>query len=84
MTEVTENRLNLFKLKNLFNSGMASIPIDKKHNSAVLVIGDTGVGKTTILSFLARRKLYIKIHGLNTNLESDDQDGLKIGHDKFS
>jgi flagellar biosynthesis GTPase FlhF len=84
MKEVTESRLNLFKLKSLFNSGMASIPIDKKHNSAVLVIGDTGVGKTTILSFLARRKLYIKIHGLNTILDSDDQDGLKIGHDKFS
>jgi hypothetical protein len=48
------------------------------------VIGDTGVGKTTILSFLARRKLYIKINGLNTILDSDDQDGLRIGHDKFS
>lgn len=80
----TDNALNLVKLKRLIDSGIASIPADKKHQSAVLVIGDTGVGKTTILSFLAKRKLYIKIHGLNTILDSDDLDGLKIGHDKFS
>lgn len=49
-----------------------------------MVIGDTGVGKTTILSFLAKRKLYIKVHGLNTILDSEDDDGLKIGHDRFS
>lgn len=85
MTEnKTDNTLNLVKLKRLIDSGIASIPVDKKHQNAVLVIGDTGVGKTTILSFLAKRKLYIKIHGLNTILDSDDQDGLKIGHDKFS
>ena len=76
--------LNLSKLKHLIDSGIASIPKDKNHKSAVLVIGDTGVGKTTILYFLAKRKLYIKIHGLNTILDSDDKDGLKIGHDRFS
>jgi midasin (ATPase involved in ribosome maturation) len=84
MSNVSENKLNIFKLKTLIDSGIASIPVDKKHNNAVLVIGDTGVGKTTILSFLAKRKLYIKIHGLNTILDSDDHDGLKIGHDRFS
>lgn len=84
MADNTEAKLNLYKLKTLIDSGIASIPVDKKHHSAVLVIGDTGVGKTTILSFLAKRKLFIKIHGLNTILDSDEQDGLKIGHDKFS
>lgn len=80
-----ENKgLNLLKLKRLIDSGIASIPVDYKCQNAVLVIGDTGVGKTTILSFLAKRKLYIKIHGLNTILDSDDSDGLKIGHDRFS
>jgi type IV secretory pathway VirB4 component len=49
-----------------------------------LVIGDTGVGKTTILSFLAKKNLVVKVHGLNTILDSDDNDGLKIGHDRFS
>lgn len=76
--------MNLLKLKRLIDSGIASIPADPKFNSAVLVIGDTGVGKTTILSFLAKRKLYIKIMGLNTILDSDENDGLKIGHDRFS
>ena len=58
--------------------------MDKQFSNAVLVIGDTGVGKTTILSFLAKRKLFIKILGLNTILDSDSNDGLKIGHDRFS
>lgn len=49
---------------------MSAIPVDKKHKNAVLVIGDTGVGKTTILSFLARRKLVVKVVGLNTVLDS--------------
>lgn len=86
MTQVEQEdkKLNLFKLKRLIDSGIEAIPVDKKFKSAVLVIGDTGVGKTTILSFLAKRKLYIKIHGLNTILDSDEQDGLKIGHDRFS
>lgn len=84
MTNQEDPKLNLSKLKHLIDSGITSIPNDKQHNSAVLVIGDTGVGKTTILSFLAKRKLYIKTHGLNTILDSDEKDGLKIGHDRFS
>jgi flagellar biosynthesis GTPase FlhF len=83
-SEGSESSLNLLKLKRLIDSGIASIPVDKKYSNAVLVIGDTGVGKTTILSFLAKRKLYIKILGLNTILDSDSPDGLKIGHDRFS
>ena len=79
-----ESQLNLAKLKRLIETGVSSIPVDKKHKEAILVIGDTGVGKTTILSYLARRKLIIKIQGLNTILDSDDKTGLKIGHDKFS
>ena len=79
-----DSHLNLFKLKRLIDSGISSIPVDKKHKNAVLVIGDTGVGKTTILSFLAKRKLYVKIHGLNTILDADEADGLRIGHDRFS
>lgn len=82
--ESQHNQLNLLKLKRLINSGIESIPHDQKHSSAIMVIGDTGVGKTTILSFLAKRKLYVKVHGLNTILDSDDNDGLKIGHDRFS
>ena len=46
MSNISENRLNLFKLKSLIDSGVSSIPVDKKHQNAVLVIGDTGVGTT--------------------------------------
>lgn len=49
------------------------------------MIGDTGVGKSTVISFLAKKKLVVKHNGLNTviALESHD-DKLKIGHDKYS
>ena len=81
---IQEQGLSLKKLKRLIESGVSAIPVDKKHKEAVLVIGDTGVGKTTIISFLARRKLVVKVMGLNTVLDSEGKDGLKIGHDKFS
>lgn len=76
--------LNFHKLKRLIDSGIDAIPLDKKHNKAILVIGDTGVGKTTMLSYLASKKLVVKAHGLNTILDSSSNDGLKIGHDRFS
>lgn len=84
MQKNDEQQLNLLKLKRLITTGIESIPLDKKNESAIMVIGDTGVGKTTILSFLAKRKLFVKVHGLNTVLDSEDNDGLKIGHDRFS
>ena len=84
MQEFQDKPLNLHKLKRLIDSGIHAIPTDKQHDKAILVIGDTGVGKTTILSFMANKKLTVKVHGLNTILDSDDSDGLKIGHDRFS
>jgi ABC-type phosphate/phosphonate transport system ATPase subunit len=84
MEVTTDSVLDLLKLRTLFNTGMSSIPVDKKYQSAVLVIGDTGVGKSTILSFLAGRKLSVRTQGVNTVFDCDEKDGLKIGHDKFS
>ncbi len=45
--------LNLQKLKDMIKNGIASIPKDPNCNEAVIVIGDTGVGKSTILAFLS-------------------------------
>lgn len=64
--------MNLKKLKRLIEGGVEAIPVDKKHKNAVLVLGDTGVGKTTILSYLARRKLVVRVVGLNTVLDAED------------
>jgi ABC-type nitrate/sulfonate/bicarbonate transport system ATPase subunit len=51
----------------------------------VLVIGDTGVGKSTILSLMAGRNLVVKHNGLNTVIDSvDSSSTLKIGHEKYS
>ena len=45
--------LNLQKLKDMIKNGISSIPKDPSCNEAVIVIGDTGVGKSTILAFLS-------------------------------
>lgn len=48
-----DNPINLEKLKELINNGIARIPKDPNANEAVIVIGDTGVGKSTLLAFLS-------------------------------
>ena len=45
--------INLAKLKQMIKDGISSIPKDETANEAVIVIGDTGVGKSTILAFLS-------------------------------
>ncbi len=46
-----DNPINLNKLKNMIHNGISRIPKDPNANEAVIVIGDTGVGKSTIISF---------------------------------
>jgi ABC-type nitrate/sulfonate/bicarbonate transport system ATPase subunit len=48
-----ENPLNLLKIKDMIRQGISRIPKDPQCNEAIIVIGDTGVGKSTILTFLA-------------------------------
>jgi GTPase SAR1 family protein len=48
-----------------------------------LVLGDTGVGKTTILSYLGNKKLVVRMHGLNAVLDGQGE-RLGIGHDRLS
>jgi len=48
-----EKPLDLLKLKSMIKNGIASIPKDPNAEQAVIVIGDTGVGKSTMLAFLS-------------------------------
>ncbi len=48
-----EQPLNLQKLKDMIKNGISAIPKDPNCNEAVIVIGDTGVGKSTMLAFLS-------------------------------
>ena len=48
-----ENPLNLLKIKEMIKNGISSIPKDPGCNEAIIVIGDTGVGKSTIMAFLS-------------------------------
>jgi GTPase Era involved in 16S rRNA processing len=48
------------------------------------VVGDTGVGKSTILNYLAGNKLMVKSDGLKPKLITEGTSIIKIGHDKYS
>ena len=52
---MSEHTINLAKLKELIRNGITAIPKDEEAHEAVIVIGDTGVGKSTILNFLDGR-----------------------------
>ena len=78
MTEI--NPINLPKLKRLIREGINAIPIDRVNPEAVIVIGDTGVGKSTILSFLNGSNLLVKFDGLKAILDNPEESRLKIGH----
>lgn len=78
-----ENPLNLLKIKQMIKEGISRIPKDPECNEAVIVIGDTGVGKSTILGFLAGGELSIRYDGLKPTLDCPT-DIIKIGHNKYS
>ena len=48
------------------------------------MIGDTGVGKSTIMSFLSGSKLVVKYDGLKPTLDNPGHSKIKIGHEKYS
>lgn len=48
-----ERPIDLPKLKFMIRDGISRIPKDPNADQAVIVIGDTGVGKSTILAFLS-------------------------------
>ena len=48
-----ENPLNLLKIKEMIKNGISRIPKDPNCAQAIIVIGDTGVGKSTIMAFLS-------------------------------
>jgi hypothetical protein len=48
-----DNPLNLIKIREMIKNGINSIPKDPNCNEAIIVIGDTGVGKSTVMAFLS-------------------------------
>jgi GTP-binding protein EngB required for normal cell division len=74
------NPIDLNKLKLLIHTGVEAIPVDNENQDAVIMIGDTGVGKSTIMSFLCGSKLVVKYDGLKPTLDNLGQTKIKIGH----
>lgn len=78
------NPIDLPRLKELIRKGVDCIPIDNENEEAVIVIGDTGVGKSTIMTFLSGSELVVKFDGLKPTLDTVNQGRIKIGHQKYS
>lgn len=76
--------IDLSRLKEMIKKGIDAIPIDTTSESAVLMIGDTGVGKSTIMSFLSGAQLTVRLDGLKPSLDNKEGGLIKIGHQKFS
>lgn len=81
---IDSNPVDLPKLKQLIHNGMTAIPLDQENKQAVIVIGDTGVGKSTILNFLSGTDLIVKFDGLKPTLDNAGATNVKIGHEKYS
>lgn len=75
--------LNLARLKEMIHNGISSIPKDPNANEAIIVIGDTGVGKSTIMAFLSGAELTVRYDGLKPTLDCLNP-VVKIGHEKYS
>ena len=76
--------IDLNQLKSMIHYGLEAIPYDAKTSQAVLMIGDTGVGKSTIMSFLSGASMTIRYEGLKPTLDNDGPSKIKIGHEKYS
>jgi GTP1/Obg family GTP-binding protein len=74
-----ENPLNLLKLREMIKNGISRIPKDDLCNEAIIVIGDTGVGKSTIMAFLSGAEMTVRYDGLKPILDCPNH-LIKIGH----
>lgn len=78
-----ENPLNLLKLREMIKNGISRIPKDPNCTEAIIVIGDTGVGKSTMMAFLSGAEMTVRYDGLKPILDCPNH-YIKIGHEKYS
>ena len=71
-------------VKNRILEGVHKIKKIDKVEKAIVMIGDTGVGKSTLLSYLAGNDLTVQQVGLKLCLVSPRESRIKIGHEKYS
>jgi hypothetical protein len=64
-----DNPLNLLKLREMIKNGISRIPKDPTCTEAIIVIGDTGVGKSTIMAFLSGAEMTVRYDGLKPILD---------------
>lgn len=82
--ENDSNPIDLGKLKQMIHDGLEAIPYDHKTPQAVLMIGDTGVGKSTIMTYLSGAQMQVRYEGLKPTLDTLGPSNIKIGHQKTS
>jgi polynucleotide 5'-kinase involved in rRNA processing len=74
-----DNPLNLLKLREMIHNGISRIPKDPNASEAIIVIGDTGVGKSTMMAFLSGAEMTVRYDGLKPILDCPNHT-IKIGH----
>lgn len=67
----------------MIKNGISRIPKDPNCTEAIIVIGDTGVGKSTIMAFLSGAEMTVRYDGLKPVLDCPNHH-IKIGHEKYS
>lgn len=82
----SEAPINMQLLRTKIVEGISEIQKSVNEKEAILFIGDTGVGKSTLLSYLIGHQLKVCEVGLKPCLIdcSEKQSVLKIGHNKYS
>lgn len=82
----TEAPIDMSLLRSKIVEGITEIQKKVNESEAVLFIGDTGVGKSTLLSYLIGHSLKVCEIGLKPCLVdcNEKQGSLKIGHEKYS
>lgn len=77
--------LNFKDIKSYIDEGYNTLKPPTAQKKAVLVIGDTGVGKSTFVLYMAEAELIVKKVGLGAAIDSlNNPSTAKIGHGKVS
>jgi putative ribosome biogenesis GTPase RsgA len=74
-----QTNINDEKMRNLFEEGISKIR-NAENKDGVIVIGNTGAGKSTLINYLLGCKMVYKKKKGNKTYETAENEFAKIGH----
>ena len=81
---MAQQPLDFKYLQEILISGIKEMQLNANLGDAVFFMGDTGVGKSTLMTYTLGEKLTISQIGLKPNLSGPLNSKIKIGHEKYS